>query len=153
MCVLTWQSSETMSWLSTSYTHLDENDRVFYMGSLLKTTMPGFQKHPLKTSRNTDQSLRVITYIKRYLLETKELKHSDHGFFVSLKPPHQAVTSTTSARWVENVLNEAGINVSLSSAHSARSESSSKSSDQDLNLVEISKAAGWSICNVLKDDY
>ena len=151
MCVLTWQSSQTMSLLSTSYTHLD--DCAFYMRFLLKTTRPGLHKHPLKISGNTDQSLCVITYIKQYLLETKELKHSNCRFFISFRPPHQGASSTAMARWVENVLKEAGINVSVSRAQSTRSESSSKSSDKDLNLVEISKTAGWSICNVLKDDY
>ena len=33
--------------------------------------------------------------LKRYLLETKELRHSDGGFFISFKPPHHAVTSAT----------------------------------------------------------
>ena len=54
------------------------------------------------------------------------------------------MTLTTIARWVVNVLKEAGINVSVFSAHSRRSRASSKTTDKGLNLVEISKAAGWS---------
>ena len=54
------------------------------------------------------------------------------------------MTSTTIARWVVNVLNEADVNVSVFSARSARSAVSSKASDKGLNLAEISKAAGWS---------
>ena len=54
------------------------------------------------------------------------------------------MTSTTIARWVVNVLKEAGVNVSVFSAHSTRSAASSKASDKGLNLAEISKAAGWS---------
>ena len=68
------------------------------------------------------KSLCVITYITRYLLETKELRHSDGDFFISFKPPHKAVKSTTIIRWVVNVLNEeAGVDVSVFRAHSTRS--------------------------------
>ena len=81
---------------------------------------------------------------KRYLLETKELRHNDGGFFISFKPPPKALTATTIARWVVNVLKEADVNVSVFSAHSTRSAASSKASDKGLNLAEISKAAGWS---------
>ena len=144
MCILSGQRSQTMSLLNTNYMHIDENHCIFYIASLLKTTRPGFHQHPLEFRRYTNKSLCVITYIKRYLLETKELRHSDGGFFISFKPPHKAVTSTTIARWVVNVLKEAGINVSVFSAHSTRSPASSKASDKDLNLAETSKAAGWS---------
>ena len=49
-----------------------------------------------------------------YLLETKKLRHNDGGFLINFKPPHKVVTSTTTAaRWVVNILKEAGVNVFL----------------------------------------
>ena len=99
---------------------------VFYIASLLKTKRPSFHQRLLEFRRYTDQSLCIITYIKRYLLETKELRHNDESFFISFKPTHKAVTSTAIARWVVNVLKEAGVNVSVFSAHSTRSAASSK---------------------------
>ena len=144
MHILSGQRSQTMSLLNASYMYIDETHCIFYIASLLETTRSVFHQHPLEFRRYTDQSLRVITYIKRYLLETKELRHSDGGFFISFKLRHKAVTSTTIARWVINVLKEAGVNVSVFSAHSTRSAASSKASDKGLNLVEISNAAGWS---------
>ena len=144
MCILSGQRSQTMSLLNTNYMHVDENHCIFYIASLLKITRPGFDQHPLEFRRYTDQSLCVITYVKQYLLETKELRHSDGGFFISFRPPHKAATSTTIARWVVNVLKEPGVNVSVFSARSTRSVALSKASDKGLNLAEISKAAGWS---------
>ena len=114
-----------MSLLNTNYMHIDENHCIFYIASRLKTTRSGFHQYPLEFRRYTDESLCVIIYIKWYLLETKELRHSDGGFFISFKPPHKAVTSTTIARWVVNVLKEAGVNVSVFSAHSTTSAASS----------------------------
>ena len=66
--------------------HIDENHSIFYIASLLKTTRPSFHQHSLEFRRYADQSLCVITYIKLYLLETKKLRHSDGGFFISFKP-------------------------------------------------------------------
>ena len=80
-------------------------------------------------------SLRVVTYIKRYL-QKNELRHIDGGFFISFKPSDKAVTSNTIARLVLNI-----INVSVFSAHSTRSAVSLKASDKGLNLTEISKTA------------
>ena len=144
MYILNGQRSQTMSLLNTNYMHIDESHCVFYIASLLKTTRSGFHQHPLEFSRYTDELLCIIVYIDWYLLETKELRHNDGGFFISFKPPNKAVNSTTVARWVVNVLKEAAVNVSAFSAHSTRSAASSKASDKGLNLAEISKAAGWS---------
>ena len=144
MCILSGQRSQTRSLLNINYMYIDENHYIFYIASLLKTTRPGFHQHPLEFRRYTNESLCVIMYIKQYLLETKEIIHSDGGFFISFKPPHKAVISTTIARWVVSVLKEAGVNVSACSAYSTRSAASSKASDKGLNLAEISKAAGWS---------
>ena len=98
MCILSGQRSQTISLLNINYMHIDENHCIFNIASLLKVTRPGFHQHHLEFRRYTDQSLRGITYVKRHLLETKELRHSDGGFFISLKPPHKAVKSTTIAR-------------------------------------------------------
>ena len=91
--------------------HVDENHCIFYIASLVKTTRSSFHQHPLEFRRYANESLCVITYIKWYLLETKALRHSDGGFFISFKPPHKAVTSTTIPRWVVNVLKEVGVDV------------------------------------------
>ena len=125
MCILSGQRTQTMRLLNTNYMHIDGNHCIFYTASLLKITRPGFHQHPLEFRRYTSESLCVITYIKWYLLETKKLRDSDGGFFISFKPPHKAVTSTTIARWVVNVLKEAGVNVSVFSAHSTTSAASS----------------------------
>ena len=142
MCILSGQRSQTMSLLYTNYMHIDENHCISYIASLLKTTRPSFHQQSLEFRRYTDKSLCVIIYIKRYLLETKELRHSDGSFFISFKPLQKVATSAIIARWVVNVLNEAGVNVSVFSAHSTRSAASSKASDKGFNLAEISKAAG-----------
>ena len=98
MSILSGQKFQTMSLLNTNYMHIDENYCIFYIGPLLKTTRPAFHHFPLQFKRYTDQSICVITYIKRCLLETKEVRHSDGGFFVSFKPSDKTETSTIITR-------------------------------------------------------
>ena len=69
--------------------HIYKNYCIFYIASLSKTTRPGFHQHPFEFRRYTDQSLCAVTYIKQYLLEAKELRHSDDGFFIRFKPSHK----------------------------------------------------------------
>ena len=71
MSILVGQRSQTMSLFDTNHMHIDEDHCIFYISSILKTTRPGFHQHSLEFRRYTDQSLCVITYIKRYPLETK----------------------------------------------------------------------------------
>ena len=92
MYILSGQRCQTMSLLNTTYMHIDESHCIFYIASLLKTIRPDFHQHPLEFRGCTDEYLCVITYIERYLLETKELKHSDGGFFISFKPSHKSMT-------------------------------------------------------------
>ena len=68
MCILSGQRSQPMSLLNTNYMHVDENYCALYIASLLKTTRSGFHQHSSEFRRYTDQSLCVITYIKRYVL-------------------------------------------------------------------------------------
>ena len=104
--------------------YIDKKHCIFDIASFLKATRPGFHQHPLEFRTYTNRSLSAITYSKWYLLETKALRHSDGGFFISFKSPNKAVTPTTIARWVINVLKEVGLNVSVFSSHSTRSEAS-----------------------------
>lgn len=143
MCLLSGQRSQTMSVLNTKFMYIDDCQCIFYIASLLKTSRPGFHQQPLEFLKYSDQNLCIINYINKYLALTKDLRHNDGGFFISYVPPHKTVTSGTIAKWVVDVLEKAGINISVFSAHSTRSAASSKACQKGLNLTEISKAAGW----------
>ena len=85
MCILSGQRCQTMSLLNTNYMHTDESHRIFNIAFLLKPTTSGFHQNPFGF-RDAMTNIYVITYIKRYLQEPKELKHSDGGFCISFKP-------------------------------------------------------------------
>ena len=56
--------------------------------------------------------------------------------------PRAPVKSTTLARYVKDFLGDAGIDVTVFTAHSTRS-ASSKANNLGLSLKDLNKAAGW----------
>ena len=142
LCLLTGQRSQTLAALSLQYMHRDNNICIFYIPKLLKTSRPTFHQQPLELH---DPSLCAVTYIEQHITVTQSIRNKENNFFISYVQPYKPVTSTTIARWVTDVLEKSGINITTFRAHSTRSASSSKVSKcSKLSLKEIAKAAGWS---------
>ena len=145
MCILSGQRSQTLSSLSCKYMFIDENQCIFYIPHLLKTSRPGFHQAPLEfKAYKADESLCVVRMIRLYLKVTKSLRCTEHfSFFISYVTPHHPVTSKTIARWVTDILDQSGIDVVTFRPHSLRSASTAKAYKRGLSLTEIAKAAGW----------
>ena len=64
--------------------------------------------------------------------------------FVSYVPPHASVTSQSLARWMTELLAQAGIDVSIFQQHSTRSAAAAfMKSKRKLSLQEICRLADW----------
>ncbi|XP_036146143.1 uncharacterized protein LOC118646722 [Monomorium pharaonis] len=88
--------------------------------------------------------LCIVRLVKVYLELTQEIRQEGcNALFISLRPPHRAVTSQTLGRWVKDILEEAGIDISVFSAHSTRHASTSFAASKGVNLEEIRQTAGW----------
>ena len=143
MCMLSDQRSQTFASISMDYLHLEDTRCIFYIPTLLKTSRPTFHQEPLRFKAYDDKTLCVVTLIDFYVKKTKDLRPEHSTFFISYVPPHKSVTSKTIARWVTDILDNAGINIKTYKAHSVRSASSSSAHAKGLSLKEIGKAAGW----------
>ena len=117
---------------------------MYFLPTLLKTTRPGHHLQPihLKTYEQ-NRNLCPVVLIFTYLAVTAELRRESSLLFISIRPPHQPVSSRTLARWCETTLLMAGINCSVFSAHSTRSASTSMALLKGMSLADINKAAGW----------
>ena len=60
---------------------------------------------------------------------------------VALIKPHKAVTSSTIARWLKSLLEAAGIDTTVFTAHSVRGASSSAAANLGITTNDILKAA------------
>ena len=63
------------------------------------------------------------------------------------------VGTQTLARYVKNFLLQAGIDITVFTAHSTRKASSNMANNLGLSLKDINKAAGWVSKNTFADHY
>ena len=68
-------------------------------------------------------TLCPVSSLKVYLDLTKQLRGEEPRLFISFIKPHKAVTSSSIARWLKTILEEAGIDTSMFGAHSTRGAS------------------------------
>ena len=144
LCLLSGQRNQSIAALDMDYMHLTDNECIFYIPTLLKTTRPGHHLKPIHLKNyEENNNLCPVTLISTYLAVTAELRGASPLLFISIKPPHKPVSSRTLARWCENILLMAGINCSVFSAHATRSASTSMAKSKGMSLADINKAAGW----------
>ena len=128
--------------------HKDPQRYTFYIPTVLKMTSLTFHQEPLEFEAFPDNNkLCVINCINEYLHRTELIRENIEGenkqLILSYAYPHGAVKSATLARYVKSFLGEAGVDLTVFTAHSMRSASTSKANNMGLSLKDINKAAGW----------
>lgn len=82
--------------------------------------------------------------LETYLKSTKLLRNEEKKFFISTRKPHKAVGTQTLSRWIKEVLNDSGVDISKFSAYSTRHASTSAAKRGGITVDSILKMAGWS---------
>ena len=90
--------------------------------------------------------------LEEYLARTKPLR-KDTQLFISIIKPHGPVTSSTVARWLKEVLSNAGIDTSIFKAHSVRGASTSMAAKMGVTVETILGAADWRSESVFRKFY
>ena len=98
-------------------------------------------------------TLCPVRTLDKYLDKIKQLRENENRFFISFIKPHKAVTSSSIARWLRTILEEAGIDSSIFGAHSTHGASASAAARGGVTLEEILKAANWSSESVFQRFY
>ena len=139
LAILSGQRAQTIGAINLDFHHLDPSDTklVFYIHKVLKTTRPKFHQAPLEFWAFPENvKLCPINCFKEYRDRTEQIRANacpdDKQLFISYVYPHLPVKPATLARYV-----------TVFTAHSTRSASTSKANKMGLSLKEIAKAAGW----------
>ena len=93
-----------------------------------------------------DRKVCVHLCFTEYLDRTSAIKENLEGntsLILSYDYPYRPVKSATVARYVKNFLGQCGIDLTVFTAHSTRSASTSKANNMGLSVKRISIAAGW----------
>ena len=70
--------------------------------------------------------------------------NKETSLFLSLHKPHKAVSKSSTARWIKEVLKWAGIDTKIYQAHSVRAAATSKAFMKGLSVPQIIKKGNWS---------
>ena len=161
LCILSGQRSQSLSVLYLQHMHQEDDVITFFIPKMLKTTTPTFHQQPLEFMRFPyDVNTCVYTCLLHYIERTRLLRENlvtegdeKLSLILSYRPPHNPVKSATLARYVKDMLGEAGIDITVFTTHSTRSASTSKANNLGLSLKDISKAAGWKGGSTFQNHY
>ena len=124
-------------------------------GDVLKQTRQGYQQPEITLKAfPKDPRVCICKVLSDYLKARNARTNKNcHQLFVKLQRPHNAVGKSTLARWVKDVLKDAGLNMSIFSPHSIRAASTTAAARKKVPLETILKTAGWSNDNVFRKFY
>ena len=100
-----------------------------------------------------NNSLCPVSTLRAYEERTSPLRMGETKLFLAIIKPHKAVSSSTIARWLKKLLEVAGIDTSVFSAHSTTGASSFKASNLGVTTNEILESADWSSESVFQKFY
>jgi hypothetical protein len=143
IALTTGQRCQTLTLLDISSDRMAKTDSCydFTLTDHVKQNRPGKVFGNLRLYKYTVPELCVYETLDYYLTFTAPLRTSTR-LFVSYIKPYGAVTSSTIGRWLKGVLQRAGIDTQLFSAHSTRCAATSKAATSVAADV-ILKTAGW----------
>ena len=146
LCLTTGQRGQTIHKFDINYIQdLDDRFRIS-LHEKLKQTKPGRHLEPPELlSFPEDKELCVVQHLR----ECKD--HSQ--LLLSYVKPFKQVARDTVSKWVKQVLQSAGIDITKYSAHSCRAASTSNVKVKGLNIAEIVKSAGWSTASTFAKFY
>ena len=120
---------------------------LFRIPGLTKTRRSGPPKEAMFPAFEENSRLCPVNTLKQYEQMTASLRgagSASHQLFVSIRKPHNPVTSATIARWLKTLLSEAGVDTEMFKAHSTRAAASSTAKNAGASTADILKMAGWS---------
>ncbi|CAB3991639.1 Integrase recombinase xerD [Paramuricea clavata] len=119
----------------------------FSLSDLSKTSKPGdTPKTSYHAAFREDKDLCPVECLMFYEIKTKEFRSVDehNKLFLSHILPHNPVSSSTLARWIKSMLQLAGADTSIFTAHSLRGAATTEALNHGVSITDILGIADWS---------
>lgn len=143
LMLLSSQRCQTIHLIKVENILIQEDTMTIYITNLVKQSKPGHHIQPLKFQSFTENKLCIVKTLQDYLECTKELRGNETRLFISCVKPYKAVTKSTIARWIRQIMCISGIDVKIYGPHSCRSASSSAAAKRGIPIDQVMKWAGW----------
>ena len=156
LALLTGLRTQTIHCLDVNHMNMSDKKCIFYLTSLQKHSRPGKQQKPIELEAfGQEPNLCIIRHLKEYVDKTSV--HSgdtdSSQLQLSFQKPFKPVSNDTVARWIKNVLKDAGIDTTKFGAHSTRAASPSAAAKVATPLEVFLESAGWSNCGAFAKFY
>ena len=119
----------------------------FTVVQLTKTRKPGPPRKVLYPKFDSNREICPVTVLHLYIEKTAgqvASLGSPKPVFVTSRKPFRRARAGTIGHWIKDLLNTAGVNTEVFSAHSTRSASTSYAASKGVPINDILKAANWS---------
>ena len=144
LALLTGQRCQTIHNLDIQLMQKLPGKYVFTIGEKLKHTRPGTHQRPIELMSYADKNLCVVQHLDEYIRRTTSIRANNSQLLISFIKPYNPVSKDTVARWIKQVLRDAGIDTSNYTSHSSRAAATSYGFEKGTRITEILDAAGWS---------
>ena len=152
VALLSGQRCQTVHALTISGMKITNDTVHFEIAKLLKTSKRGkHQGHLELKSYPIDQRLCVVTCLRQYVKLTEPIRAGHDPLWLSYSKPFKPVNRDTVSRWIKNILEKAGVNTKVFSAHSTRAAATSAAHLNIVHTNTIMEVAGWSRESTLED--
>ena len=146
--------SADLSQLESARLRYDKTGVTFFPSTLAKQSRQG---KPIKEFFfplfSSNPTLCPVMTLKDYMARTEPLRGTETRLFISYIKPHKPVTSSTIARWLKLILDQAGVDPNIFGAHSTRGASASAAARGGITTEDILNAANWSSESVFQKFY
>ena len=169
LCLLNGQRAQLAPALDTRFMVAETSRYIFDMRKILKPTKPSKHIPPLEFfAFPEEEKLCIVRCLDEYLsrthvmreivgmvdgdetdndaesdVENDKMDNFPKPLILSHSSPYGPVTPATAARYVKLFLGDAGIDLTVFTAHSTRSASTSLGNNLGMRFTDIAKSAGW----------
>ena len=153
LLLLSGQRQQSIQYLDVRFMTLTFSRVTFQIQKKVKQTRPGFHIPEIVfRGYAPDRRLCVITVLKAYLERTLVVRGKEKQLLLTYGRPVHAASRASIRRWATEILVAAGIDMTVFTAHSTRSASTSKAA-ASVPLTTILRTAGWSNQNTFRNYY
>ena len=138
LCLTSGQRGQTVHKFDFNYIQ-DLGDRYrISVHEKLKQTKPGRHLEPIELlAFPEDKELWFVQNLREYIHRTDPLRKDHSQLLLSYGKPFKPVARDTVSKWVKQVLQSAGIDITKYSAHSCRAASTSNVKVKGLNMLKL----------------
>ena len=154
VALITAQRLQTLQALDLRNMYVTKSKISFIIPSLLKQTRPGDKQLQVDLpAYKHDVKLDVYHLLTLYVKVTKPLRGDITQLFITYAKPYRPASRDTLGRWLREVMQTAGIDVTKYTAHSTRSAAVSAAQSKNVPVEIILKTAGWASENTFAQFY